>query len=488
MQHRKLIEVLKRLTPDQMDRLRDFIHSPYFNKNHSVSAVFDYMRSLHPHYAEEGIANKEIFKNVESVKDDGDLANKLTHLLELTGKFLSFENNDDLFLEQIGTLKAFKKMHLRKHFAFLAKQLRKKLKNEPFKDFDHLWRVHKLEEELFEGFDNSQQRTPDNSMDKVMKSLECFYFYKKLYYLSEALFRERLLGKSIKDENKREILDFLEAYKMNKDLYLTLYGNIFKMNLEKSPKEALPYYLKVKSAIKESAESIQLEEIRRVCVYLQNFCVNLINKGNKDYLKEYLEIIQFRISKGILVSGERINPQEFKNITKIAIKLNKTTWVENFIENFHKYLPDEYRSDYYNLVLGELYYHKNEFTKASHHLAVASHNKNDVYFGFAVKKLLLKIGYESNDFALDSYLEMYKKHLYRYRNKIGENAPLLEKFYRYFRLLAKSDDADDMEILLSKLLAEENFADKDWLITMTSKKLNQPYFQTTALTQNSQGT
>ncbi len=463
------------LSSEQMERLSEFVRSPYFNKNRVVAFLFDYLKSHYPDFDDSSMTSEALRKNVKGITGANDLGRKLNRLLELTEEFLSLENNRNDFAERIGTLKAYKKLQLPKHFEFLAKQLRKEFEEKPFKDFDHRWLMHELEEELFEGFDKGLLRIPENSADKVMETLIRFYLTKKLCYVAEAVNRERVLGKIIAENDKNEMLDFLHSKKDDKDLYLALYGNIFKMNLEKSPEKAAIFYQELKKAVFSFPHFIPEDEIRNACGYLQNFCVNLSNKGDKKYLGELIQIIQFRISKRILLTNSMINPQLFKNVVGAAIKLSKTNWVKNFIRRYEKYLPEEFRSDYYNLAAGQVFYHEKKYVDASRRLAIASHNKNDIYFGFAVKKLLLKIGYESNDLALESYIESYRKHLERNRKKIGEAAPILEKFYKYFQMLADEDsDSEEMEILLSKLLAEENFADKDWLIRMTNKKLKQP--------------
>jgi len=471
MRCRKLIEVLTSLNPEQIERLSEFIRSPYFNKSVSIASLFDYLKSLHPAFPAAAVANEALVKRVPGINDQNILAKKVTRLLDLVEKFLSIECNHDPVMEKIGTLKAYKKLHLVNHFEGLMRQLRKDLKNEPFHDFEYLWKMHKLEEECFEGFDKRILRTPDNSLDEVFTSLTRFYLTKKLRYAVEAVLRERVVGNKIGNEIKDEMNSFLNQHKEDEDLYVLLYGNIFKMNLENSPEKALENYRRIKAALKAFQNSLPPEEIRSICHYLQNYCITLINKGTKHYLKEFFEIIQFRINKGILTEEGKLEPQLFKNIVTASIKLNEISWAKGFIKKFKRYLPPEFRNDYYNLAAGQLYYQQKEYTKACRHLAMASHNKTDVYFSFTVKKLLLKIGFESEDiFLLLPFIESYKKHLQRYRNKIGENAPILEKFFRYFRYLVNAD-REKTEILLSRLLAEENFADKDWLISMASRKL-----------------
>lgn len=478
MSQRKLTEVLAALSSEQMELLSDFVRSPYFNKNVPYTGLFEYLKSLHPDYPKSEVSNETILKQVKGIEGENDLAIKMTRLLNMVGRFLSMEYNHDPILEQIGTLRAYKKLHLNRHFESLGNQLRKELKDEPFHDFDHLWRVHRLEEECFEGFKQGLLRTPENTLDKVFESLTRFYLTKKLCYMVEAVNRERLLGTPVTSGVKEEVYRFIEN-DIDDDLYQSLYGNILKMNLEKSAGEAVSYYHKVKTTLMAFRGSIPKEEVRTVCVYLQNFCLTLINKGDQKYLRELLDIIQFRISKEVLLEDGMINPQLFKNIVGTAIRLDEISWVTNFINNFKRYLPEGLKSDYYNLAVGQLFYHQREYEKSCKHLAMASHNKNDVYFGFTVKKLLLKIGYESEDiYLLAPFIATYRKHLERYRHKIGENAAILERFFKYFRMLVNArGDSEKMEILLNKLLTEDNFADKDWLVKMTTKgvKLSESY-------------
>lgn len=470
MQYRKLIEVLQALDSGQMERLSDFIRSPYFNKNQPAIAVFDYLKTLHPYFPNNAVTTSTIREKVPGINGDIDLAKKMTLLLELTAKFLSLETNRDPVLERIGMLKAYKKLRLHRHFESLMRQLRKEMKAVPFRDFDHLWRMHKLQEEYFEGYDQKLLRTPDNTVDEVFNTLKQFYFTKKLRYAAEAVNRERWLGLATGSQIKNEILAFLNETREDEDLYLMLYGSIFRMNVEVSPENALLYFQKIKVAIRAFQDLIPKEELSSVCMYLENYCLIQINKGNKVYLHELLEIVQLLINKGMLLDNGRLNPHQFKIIVGVAIMLDKIDWTENFIAAFKKFLPQDLRNDYYNLAMGQVYYYKREYSKACRQLALASHNKKDVYFGFAVKKLLLKIGYETDNWELlDSNAEAYKKHLARHRSKIGENAVVLEKFFRYFRMLVNAgEDASKKEILLSRLLAEENFADKDWLVLMAS--------------------
>ncbi len=472
MQHKKLIDPLIKLSPDQMDKLSDFIHSPYFNTVDTISSLFDYLKRLHPNYTDENISNEAIAKAIKCSDDEKWIAKRMTRLLDLTEKFLSMEYASDPVMERIGVIKAYKKLQLPKHLESTANELRKELKNQPFRDFDHLWRMHKLEEEAFEGFDKVIVRTAENPADDVLETLKKFYLTKKLRYMTDAVYRERLLGVSIDDKNKKEVKDFIEKNANEADLYLLIYGNIYLMNVEKDAQVAMKCYQQVKTVMQTFSEDIPSEELKGICVHLQNHCLSLINKGDKNYLREFLELIQFRIEKKILLSGKRINPQLYKNISGVALMLNEKNWAENFITEFKEKLPDNFKTDYYHLAMGQLFYHRKDYINASKHLSTASHNRSDVYFGFSVKKLLLKIGFESNDspIVLESYMSAYRKHLERYRNKIGENAAILEKFAKYFRYLEKARwNPEEMEILLNTLSEEDNFSDKDWLVEMAKK-------------------
>lgn len=477
MKHGKLIEVLSKLNSDQMVKLGNFIHSPYFNQSDSVCSVFDYLKVLYPEFPVEKVSNKAMLKKIKGLPDEKALTNRITRLLELTEKFLSLEYSSDLFMERIGTVRAYKKLQLPRHFESAAQQLRRELDEQKFYDFDYWWRMHRLEEEAFEGFDKVIVRTQENPGAEVFESLKRFYLTKKLRYMVDAVTRERMLGIPIEDKDKKEIFGFINSEEKEPDIYLLIYGNIFLMNLEKEPVVAEKYYRQVKTVLQTFSDDIPEDEMRCVCVHLQNYCLSFINRGFRDYLQEFLEVINFRIKKNVLLEEGRINPQHYKNIAGVAIMLNETGWAENFIVEFRNKLPDNFRNDYYHFVSGQLFYHKKDFEGASRHLSSACHNKSDIYFGFSVKKLLLKIGFESNESPaiIESYMDAYRKHMERYRHKMGSNSVLLEKFFKYFRYLEKArDDSREMEIFLNRLKEEENFADKDWLMNMAQLRLKKP--------------
>jgi len=436
--------------------------------------VFDYLKKMHPKFSEENTSSDTLLKKIKCIPDEKSLTYRMQRLLNLTEKFLAFEYAADPVMERIGTIKAYKKLQLPKHFESSATALRKELKTHPFRDFDHLWHIHKLEEEAFEGFDKVIVRTAENPADSVLETLRKFYLTKKLRYMVDAVYRERLLGVSTDDRNKKEIKDFIEKNANETDMYLLIYGNIYLMNVEKNSELAMKSYQQVESVMKTFSEDIPSEETRSICVHLQNYCLSLINKGNKYYLRDFFEIITFRITNNILLEDGRINPQLYKNVIGVALMLNEIEWAMDFANDFKEKLPVKLKSDYYNASMGQLFYHKKEYATASKYLIAASHNKSDVYFALSIKKLLLKIGLECNEspFVLESHMDAYRKHLERYRNKIGENAPLLEKFFKYYRYLERTRwNSSEMEILLNSLIEEENFPEKEWLIKMTQNRL-----------------
>src|SRR5688500_1188115 len=102
MQHKKFIELLIKLSPDQMDRLSDFIHSPYFNKVDVIVHLFDYLKDIHPGYTEENTSDEAISKAIHCDNDEKWIAKRTTRLLDLTEKFLSMEYAGDEVAERIG--------------------------------------------------------------------------------------------------------------------------------------------------------------------------------------------------------------------------------------------------------------------------------------------------------------------------------------------------------------------------------------------------
>lgn len=465
----KTLEVFSQLSPQQMQRLGDFLASPYHNKNESLLELFQHLQKIHPAFPDEKITDAAILKSLKIKCSKGELHNKFTKLLRLAEDFLSFEYNRDEPLKKIGTLKAYKQLKLPAHFESLTAQIQKELDKELFRDFDYWWRAHRLQEELIEGFDNKIQRTADKTMAPVLDSLLHFYHVKKLRYMCDQANLKNQIGNCDADKFKNETLEFIAAADLT-DTYLFAYSRIYLLFTEADEKKTDACYRELKNRVFDETNNFPPAELRSALAYMQIYCSQQANRGRQEFIRELFETIQLKIKKNILLETGQISPLLFKNTVTSAIRLGEYDWAEQFIRDFTAKLPAEFRADYSNYSSAQVHYFRGDYEKAMRLLNTVSHGKLDILLSFAVRKLLLRAEIESGQKEpVPEQIEAFKKHLQRKKKDLGGNAPLQHLFIHWFEKLFSATPAARKETI-SALQAAANFAEKGWLLQMAQRK------------------
>jgi len=93
MTSRKIFEILHRLTSQQLRKLDDFLHSPYYNKQTIILVLWKYLKPLTANFPALKIKDEQVFKAVFPKKSfsSKQLNYLYSNLLELTSQFLALE-------------------------------------------------------------------------------------------------------------------------------------------------------------------------------------------------------------------------------------------------------------------------------------------------------------------------------------------------------------------------------------------------------------
>lgn len=452
-----------------MQKLRDFVASPYLNGNESLLILFDYLHKLYPLFADDEVADNVILENAGLQCSAGELRNKMTRLLHLTEDFLAFEYNRNPALLKINTLQAYKKLRLSGHFESLVAKLQKEFDNEPYKDFNYLWRKCCFEDELVEGFEYKIQRTADRTLAPAIESLDHFHAVRKLRYMIDQQNLKIQIGNPYADKFKQETLDFISKANLS-DPYIAAYSRIYLFLVEEDETKADSYYYEVKKIVQEVKSIFPQPEIRALTAYLEIYAAKRANKGNTPFLSEFLEIVRFKIDQKLLLQEGELSPLHYKNIITAALRLGEFAWTEQFIEEYTPKIPVDYQKDYYNYNRALLKYFQGKQHEAMDYLKDVSHGKLDIMFSFAVRKLLLRAQVEIGaTTTVQEQIDAYKKHLLRKKKDVGGYAGLLERFIVFLEKLFRAEPLQ-REKTVKDLEAAENFAEKEWLLRMIKEK------------------
>jgi len=115
----KLIQLLHQLSPEEMFRLRDFVQSPYHNKNEHVQALFLYLDGRYPELAAQHIEKRVVWQKLypDKIYDDLKLRHVASLLLKVCEEFLQTEAlRQKPMLAGAQLLEAYRRKRLGKHF------------------------------------------------------------------------------------------------------------------------------------------------------------------------------------------------------------------------------------------------------------------------------------------------------------------------------------------------------------------------------------
>lgn len=89
-----LIDLFQRLSSRQMRELSEAVHSPFFNKNESVTRLFDYLRLYHPAFPPEKLDKEFIYAKLFSTAkyNDSFMRMIIFRLTSLAEEYLSYSD------------------------------------------------------------------------------------------------------------------------------------------------------------------------------------------------------------------------------------------------------------------------------------------------------------------------------------------------------------------------------------------------------------
>lgn len=470
----KAIEILKTLSSAEIKSFRDFINSPFHNKNKNVIKLFAALKPFYPEFSSPQLTKENIYKKIYPGKTYNDLVLRIliSDLLTLIENFLITVN--------LGKNKNESKKFLirefteRKLYNFLKKEVNDALDNGLF-DPDQLL------DKMFISSRRSQylmltdsQKGNDANLTDIGKYLITYFLikipsihydlsiHKDLYNASpdydfiETLIEDFDLDGYIDylDKNNFEYIDIIK-------LYYFLYSAKKDINND-------DHYFAFKKHLNKEINKFNESEQYNLFVKLESLAIEKIEMGKKDFYNELFEIYSLMTKKNIL-SDSKTNfiPLElFRNIVFTGTALKKYRWTKNFINNFIERVSPELRENTYNHSLAHLYFQTKEFTKSLEHL-------NSVKYDLFVYKADVKILAMRNYYELSAFepafsmIDSFKKFVHNNKNV----SPLFRKRYdsfinHYHKLLKAGSDSnavklDDIEYDLKN---DELVYNRNWFL------------------------
>ncbi len=416
MLRNNFIKILNTFSRKEMTRFVEFSRSPYFNKHQEVGMLIDYLNKIYPDYNNQNCERAVIYKSLfpQQKHNQSHLALLFTYSIRLLDKFLiqeQFKENNPY--HKVLLLRNLRQRKLYKYYEKTMTGFEKDLEESQFKNSTHYNMRFLKASEADAYFTQRSKHEKDNSIQQKQNNLDNYYLAEKLRDACEMLVRSKILEvdystsllESVISEVQKNI-DYFETIPS-----ISVYFHIYQMIV----KEGHAEYFEALPVLQKYSSFFPKEELQNMYNYLQNYCIEQINKGERQFLKETFELFKDQLEKELLADENGFLDQwHYKNIVTTAIRLNEMVWVKQFIENFKERLHPEVVENAYTYNLASYYYSTEQFDEVLDLLVKVEYT--DIQYNLGAKTLLLRTYYdlEENE-ALLSLTRSFKQYLNRNR-------------------------------------------------------------------------
>lgn len=468
MPNSKLVAILTKLNSKEWLRLRDFVHSPYFNKRTEVSALFDYFSKYKSQLNKAAAHREQIHAHIfpGAPYNEKNLAYQFNYLLRLTEDFLTHEDiQADSFYYNRSKLTMLLEKRLNKHFNFQFKKLNAQLDKDSTRS-SHYWRDRFLLAEVeAEAFMNRRQRQYDDSFQRLSDSLDAYYFFEKLRYSCAMVNLEAIGSTKYNIAFIEEIIQYL-GNQETVDFHLEIYLNIYQCLTEQEHDEA---FATLKKLIFQHQKDLSKEEFREIVLFTINICARKIRQGFEEYYEQALEFYLLGIQSRSLFAGDTLTHWTFNNVTKIALRLKRYEWLRSFIDEHTRYLAPNVREESMNFSKAELAFSQKEYGEVLTYIAKFTFTDPQYLLGSRI--ILLKSFYATQAFdSMSSQLASFIMFLRRNKKISADYKKTLLNFCSLLHLILRSQP-DKKDKVIERIKATKQKIEGPWLLQVADEYL-----------------
>ena len=470
----QLIQILQSFSKKEMTRFHEFAESPYFNKHKGVRSLVKQLNRLFPDFNEKNCGREVIFKHLfpKQKHDQSELALLFTYTLRLLEKFLiseQFKENENF--HKILLLRNLRSKEQYRYYEKVSGKFERELEKSTYKDIEYfnIQFLKASESDIY--YSQRSKHEKDHSIQQKQNNLDNYYLALKLRDTCEMIVRSKIL----KIDYSAGLLNpLIDEVKKNLDQYadnppIIVYFRIYQMIVNGEHQ----FYYDALQVIQENSDSFTKSELHTIYNYLQNYCIEQINKGQRQFLKDSFILYKDQLNKELLTDSMGFLSQwHYKNIVTAGIRLEEMDWTFDFIEKYKERLNPEVVNNAYTFNLASYYYSTNQLEKVLDLLVRVEYT--DIRYNLGAKSLLLRTYYDLEEYeALVSLTRSFSQYLSRNtlipesRKKAMSN--LVRFTNRAFQIksnldfVSKNKSRKELEKLEKEMVASPNIINKDWL-------------------------
>lgn len=465
MHNSKILRILRTFSAWDIYHLNDFVDSPFYNKNDQAIALWEYVKTYAPDFDHSDLERLNVYGQIfpGETFNHGKFRHLQTDLTRLMEKFLVVKYRENHPQEVMHDLaRAYAERGLEKDYEETCRKYLKKAEARTQSETADFLREFEFEESRYLHGIQSRARNQTSTVSEVMQALDRMYLAKKLRYSCEVINRANILQEDYRlfltDEITARLADFPHLHHPLIDLYRQTL-----MTLTQGEEES--HYYSLRNALEESFDQIEPSELNHLYAFALNYAIRQFNSGKQEYGRQIFDLYKVLIEQHLIFEQEILPVPHYKNMVAIGTRMKEFDWVEEFIKEYQKYLPEEDAHNACTYNLAYLLFAKGEYRKVLKLLS--SVEFTDIFYLTDARATLLRTYYELDDFDGLAYLQgsfrmllRRDKQLSDYQRKLYLNLIKITQLLMKYQLGEKIT----LEQIQAHIDKSPNIAAKGWVL------------------------
>lgn len=479
MHRSKAIEILRTFTTEELKRFKDFLNSPFHNRNKKVIRLFDFIRKSAPSFNAPSLAKEKVFAKLFPGKPYNDLVMRIliSDLIQLSEEFLAYNGwKKNPLSEKKFLLDELKDRKLDSLYNHHLKSARKMLQGDEKIDGYFFFDRFDLENKLIDFLiARDKQETTAPNVLKQGENLILFSLIALLNVAHELLLQKDVLNVSFDFNMVEEYLKnfnieaFVEYLEKNNYEYYPVIAIYYYMYMSLKYPENDDYYLAMKKRIFDNFSLFSRDERYNLFIILES---NSMLRSYEESMDIYEKMLSSESS--ILSQRDYMQLNLFRNIFLTACLVGKYEWAEEFLNKYIGVLDPQQQEDMRNYSKALLNFERRSYNEV---LGNASKINPKFYaFKYDIKILMLKAYYELNEPEPALSLADSFTHFIAKNKSVPEiNKERFGHFLRFYKTLWKLSESGDgflAEKLKKEIIDSPNVISKKWLLEKAESLLS----------------
>ncbi|MCI0450102.1 MAG: hypothetical protein L0Y79_10040 [Chlorobi bacterium] len=479
MKNSSLVNILRKFTPKEMKEFREFINSPFFNKNKNVIKLYDIIKKAYPKLEDDKLNKEKVFAKLFPGQKYKDSTMRLLmfYLYEAAEKYIVFQKMlSDNFSVKEKLLTSLRERDLLKESQRVAREIEAEFKKTSLKDEAYFMNRFLYDFEYLNLLDiihigKYEKYLTKNHTESALRNLTYYYLARALKFYTIIINTQKLLNVEFDFKFFEKIINSINIDDFSDSPVIMLYYSTV-MALQKPNEEK--YYYEMKEYVQKYEKELDLDNLLDIYVNLENYCIRKSRVGKKEFDKELFEIYRLELDKKLYLHHNQMTHHFYKSVVITSLDLKEFEWTENFIEKYKNEVVAEFRDSAYYFCLSRVELKKKNFEKSLEYLSKV--RTDEIYMKTETRLMQGVLFYELNlDDPLNSLTDTLR-HFFKNQKFIARDRLIF--YHDFVKSLSKLNslknkkNAFEAEKLKEQIESKDKVFMKKWLVEKTEELLS----------------